>query len=114
MCVCVCVLWAGVCITVAMYICTGELLWVPREMAVEGVASLRMVVGAGVLIWGPDVLVIGCRSLSSGVYGLVGHVREDGAVFSVFSVFRFRFEAVGFVINRVVRRRIGIALAITK
>ena len=35
------------------HVCAGESLWVPREMEVEGVVSLRMVVGAGVLDWGP-------------------------------------------------------------
>lgn len=36
-------------------------------MVVGGVESLRMVVSAGVLIWGPDVLVIGWWSLLSGL-----------------------------------------------
>ena len=62
------------------HVCAGESLWVPREMEVEGVVSLRMVVGAGVLDWGPYVLMIGHRSRSSGLYSVIGLARGDGTV----------------------------------
>ena len=47
----------------------------PREMVVGVVVVfLRMVASAGILTWGPDVLVMGCWSSS-----IVGPIRCGGA-----------------------------------